>query len=193
MSNQNDLDDQLYILLASMKEYREAMAAEYNKIKEWEGKYSGYLKTVNGYASTLKAGTSLYHDGVHIFITLGQMKKAIENNPQGLVASMSMNNLYIETASELISVFTLLREGISTGGEMNMLTGAERSQMLWALEDRLSSFNKKLRKLYLSVRYYTMTDVWNNATAGMIDRDNSEVAAMAIERWRRSARVVSQY
>jgi hypothetical protein len=33
------------------------MAAEYNKIKEWEGKYSGYLKTVNGYASTLKAGT----------------------------------------------------------------------------------------------------------------------------------------
>lgn len=155
--------------------------------------YSGYLKTVNGYASTLKAGTSLYHDGVHIFITLGQMKKAIENNPQGLVASMSMNNLYIETASELISVFTLLREGISTGGEMNMLTGAERSQMLWALEDRLSSFNKKLRKLYLSVRYYTMTDVWNNATAGMIDRDNSEVAAMAIERWRRSARVVSQY
>ena len=169
------------------------MAAEYNKIKEWEGKYSGYLKTVNGYASTLKAGTSLYHDGVHIFITLGQMKKAIENNPQGLVASMSMNNLYIETASELISVFTLLREGISTGGAMNMLTGAERSQMLWALEDRLSSFNKKLRKLYLSVRYYTMTDVWNNATAGMIDRDNSEVAAMAIERWRRSARVVSQY
>jgi hypothetical protein len=96
---------------------KNTMAAEYNKIKEWEGKYSGYLKTVNGYASTLKAGTSLYHDGVHIFITLGQMKKAIENNPQGLVASMSMNNLYIETASELISVFTLLREGISTGGE----------------------------------------------------------------------------
>ena len=104
-----------------------------------------------------------------------------------------MNNLYIETATELISVFTLLREGIATGGEMNMLTGAERSQMLWALQDRLSSFNKKLRKLYLSVRYYTMTDVWNNATAGMIDRDNSEVAAMAMERWRRSARVVSQY
>ena len=26
MSNQNDLDDQLYILLASMKEYREAIA-----------------------------------------------------------------------------------------------------------------------------------------------------------------------
>lgn len=169
------------------------MAAEYNQIQKWERKYSGYLQTASGYASTLKAGTTLYHDGVHIFITLGQLKKAIENNPQGIVASMSMNNLYIETATELVSVFTILKEGIASGGQHNMLTGAERSQMLWTLQDKLSDFSKKLRQFYLSVRYYTMTDVWNNATAGMVDRDHAEVASIALERWRRSARVVSQY
>ena len=169
------------------------MAAEFNQIKKWESKYSSYLQTASGYASTLKAGTTLYHDGVHIFITLGQLKKAIENNPQRIVVSMSMNNLYIETATELVSVFTILKEGIAAGGQQNMLTGAERSQMLWTLQDKLSDFSKKLRQLYLSVRYYTMTDVWNNATAGMVDRSNSECASIALERWRRSAKVVAQY
>lgn len=104
-----------------------------------------------------------------------------------IVASMSMNNLYVETATELVSVYTLLREGIAKGGTENMLTGAERSKTLWALNDKLSAFQKKLNALYLSIRYYTMTDVWNRATAGMIDRDNSEVANIALDRWRRAA------
>ena len=33
MSNQNDLDDQLYILLASMKEYREAIADDNKRLE----------------------------------------------------------------------------------------------------------------------------------------------------------------
>jgi hypothetical protein len=33
MSNQNDLDDQLYILLASMKEYREAIADDKKRLE----------------------------------------------------------------------------------------------------------------------------------------------------------------
>jgi len=164
-----------------------AIAAEFNQIHEWEKKYNSYLKTANGYASSLKACTHLYSDGVRIFITLGKLRKAINNNPQGIVALMSMNNLYIETATELVSVYTLLREGIAQGGAENMLTGAERSKTLWALNDKLSAFQKKLNALYLSIRYYTMIDVWNRATAGMIDRDNSEVASMAMERWRRAA------
>ncbi|MCA4534967.1 hypothetical protein LDZ77_22280 [Bacteroides xylanisolvens] len=163
------------------------IAAEFNQIHKWEKKYNNYLKTANGYASSLKACTHLYSDGVRIFITLGKLRKAINNNPQGIVASMSMNNLYIETATELVSVYTLLREGIAQGGAENMLTGAERSKTLWALNDKLSAFQKKLNALYLSIRYYTMIDVWNRATAGMIDRDNSEVASMAMERWRRAA------
>ena len=67
------------------------MAAEFNQIHKWEKKYNSYLKSVNGYASSLKACTHLYDDGVKIFITLAKLKAAIANNPQGIVASMSMN------------------------------------------------------------------------------------------------------
>lgn len=165
------------------------MAAEFNQIRKWENKYSGYLQTASGYASTLKAGTMLYHDGVHIFITLGQLRKSVLENPQGIAATLSMNNLYVETATELISVFTLLNESIAKGGTQNMLTGAERSQTLWALQDRLGAFSKKLHYLYLSIRYYNLTDVWNRASAGMIDRSNAEVAGQAYDRWRRAANV----
>ena len=41
--------------------------------------------------------------------------------------------------------------------------------------------------LYLSIRYYTLNDAWNNVTAGMIDRSNGEVARLAMSRWRRAA------
>lgn len=100
---------------------------------------------------------------------------------------MSMNNLYIETATELVSVFTLLNDAVAKGGTENMLTGAERSKTLWALNDKLSAFSRKLHLLYLSVRYYTLNDVWNNVTAGMIERNNGEVARTAMSRWRRAA------
>ena len=163
------------------------IAAEFTKIHDWEKKYNSYLKTASGYASSLKACTYLYDDGVRIFITLGKLKKAIQNNPQGIVASMSMNNLYIETATELVSVFTILRDAVAKGGKENMLTGSERSKTLWELNDRLALFSRKLNLLYMSIRYYTISDVWNNATEGMVNRTNGEIANLALSRWRRVA------
>ena len=164
-----------------------SIAAEFNRIHQWEKEYNSYLKTASGYASSLKACTHLYNDGVRIFLTLGKLGKAIKDNPQGIIAGMSMNNLYIETATELVSVFSLLNDAVAKGGKENMLTGAERSRTLWALNDKLSSFSRKLHLLYLSIRYYTLSDVWNNVTAGMIDRSNGEVAQLALTRWRRAA------
>jgi hypothetical protein len=132
----------------------------------------------------------LYEDGVRIMITLGKLRKAIASNPQGIVATMSMNNLYVETVTELISVYSLLKDAIAKGGKENMLTGAERSETMWALSDKLSAFSKKLHKLYISIKYYTMTDVWNSVTAGMIDRTNGQIAKDALKRWRRSAKLM---
>ena len=123
-----------------------SIAAEFNRIHQWEKEYNNYLKTASGFASSLKACTHLYNDGVRIFLTLGKLGKAIKNNPQGIIASISMNNLYIETATELVSVFTLLNDAVAKGGTENMLV-----------------------------------------TAGMLDRDNGEVARLAMTRWRRAA------
>ena len=168
------------------------MAVEFTQIRKWEDKYSRYLQTAEGFASTLKAGTSLYHDGVHIFLTLGNIRKAVSDNPEGLVSTAAMNDLYLETATELVGVFTLLNDAIAKGGTENMLTGAERAQTMWQLEDKLGRFNRKLRQLYLSIRYYTMTDVWNSYTAGSWYNDNTHIAQTAYSRWRRAAKTASQ-
>ena len=94
---------------------------------------------------------------------------------------VEIHNLKTELAS------TKAELAVAKGGEENMLTGAERSTTLWALNDRLSAFSRKLHLLYLSIRYYTFNDVWRNVTAGMLDRNNGEVARMAMSRWRRAA------
>ena len=148
----------------------------------------GQNKSVDGYASSLKAATHLYNDGVRLFINLCDIRKAIANNPQGVAATFSMNNLYAETATELIAVYTTLKDAVATGGEGNMLTGAERSKTLWLIEDRLKAFNHKLSCLSLSLRYYTLSDVWYNATEGIIDRDYGDIARAAQSRWKRASR-----
>ena len=167
------------------------IAAEFTMIHSWEKKYNSYIKDVSGYASSLKACSHLYDDGVRIFLGLINLKKAISDNPQGIVATMSMNNLYIETATELLTVYTTLKDAIAKGGKENMLTGAERSKTLWELNDRLEAFSKKLTQLQLCIKYYTMTDVWNSVTAGMLDRSNGEIAAQAHARWVRCGRTVT--
>ena len=165
------------------------IAAEFTQIHKWEKKYNSYLKSIDGYASSLKAATHLYDDGVRLFINLCNLKKAIAENPQGIAATLSINNLYVETATELITVYTTLRDAIDKGGNGNMLTGAERSTTLWAINDRLAAFNHKLSQLTLSLRYYTMIDVWNNATEGLIDRSHGDIADQAHSRWIRAARI----
>ena len=170
-----------------------AMAGEFTKMKQWEKDYNSYLKTANNYASALKAATHVYDDGVRILLTLNKLRKAINNNPQGVVATISMNNLYMETTTEMLSVFTLLKNAIAKGGETNMLTGAERSKTLWELEDKLSSFSHKIHLLYISIRHYRMSDVWNRATAGMIERDKHDVAIQSLSHWKRYAKEVSLY
>ena len=166
------------------------IAAEFAKIHEWESKYNGYLKTVEGYASSLKASATLYNEGFRIFLTLGKLYNAVKSNPQGVVATISLNNLYMETATEMISVYTLLKNAVASGDKVNMLNGTERSQLLWELNDKLASFHKKLKQLALSVKYYTLADVWNNITAGMIDRNQGEIARAAHGRWIRAAKVI---
>ena len=170
-----------------------AMAGEFTKMAEWERQYNSYLKMANGYASAIKAATHIYDDGVRILLTLNKLRHAATNNPQGIVATLDMNNLYMETVTEMVSVFTLLKNAVAKGGEQNMLTGSERSKTLWELEDKLSSFSHKLHLLYISIRHYRMADVWNRVTAGMIERNKGDIARQSLSHWRRYASEVVQY
>ncbi len=165
------------------------IAAEFTQIKKWEKKYNSYLKTTEGFASQIKAASHLYNDGVRLFINLCRLRKAIVDNPQGIVATFSMNDLYMETAAELVTVYSTLKNAVDAGGKENMLTGAQRSEILWSITDKLGAFNHKLSQLTLSLQYYTLSDVWYNATEGIIDRDHGEIAAQACSRWMRAAKL----
>lgn len=165
------------------------ISAEFTKIKQWEGKYNSYLKTARGYAEAIKAGTSLYAEGVETLRHIHEIRKTVAANPQGIGASVAMNNIYVETAAELIRTYRLLKVSVALGSNVNMLTGAERTELLWNLNDALDQLNRKLRRLAMSIAFYNLGDVWNNATAGMVERSHAQVAADAIDRWKRAQRV----
>ena len=64
--------------------FQGTIAAEFTKMKQWEGKYNAYLKTARGYAEALKAGTTLYADGVETLQHLYEIQRAINANPVGI-------------------------------------------------------------------------------------------------------------
>ena len=93
-----------------------AMAAKLTQMKSWEAKYNSYLKTTKGYAEQLKAGCNLYAEGVMTLRHIYEIQKACSANPEGIGASISMNNIYMETVTELIKTYRslkILSEGIS--------------------------------------------------------------------------------
>ena len=169
--------------------FQGTIAAEFTKMKQWEGKYNAYLNTARGYAEALKAGTTLYADGVQTLQHLYEIQRAVNANPAGIGATLAMNDLYLETATEFIKTYRLLKVSVAKGGKDNMLTGAERTEMLWQLSDELARLNAKLRTLAISIAYHNFTDVWNQYTAGMVDKSHGEIAADAYERWRRASNV----
>ena len=128
-----------------------AMVKLNTKMKNWEKKYNDYLKTVSGYASAIKAATTLYSDGMQTLTALWDVHTACRINPQGIAASVSMNNLYMETATEFIRTYKTLKKVVAKGGEGNMLSGAERTELLWNLTDNLARLNRKLRLLAVSI------------------------------------------
>ena len=166
-----------------------AMSVEWNSIKTWQKKYNSYLKTTRGYADGLKAATTLYAEGVKTLRNLYDLTKAAKANPQGIGATFALNNLYVEVAAEVVKTYSILKKSIDLGGSENMLTGAERTELLWWIEDNMAQLNRKLRKLAISIAFYNMTDVWHQATAGMIDRSHGDVATDALDRWKRAQRV----
>ena len=169
--------------------FQGTIAAEFTKMKQWEGKYNAYLKTARGYAEALKAGTTLYADGVQTLQHLYEIQRAVNANPTGVGATLALNDLYLETASEFMKTYRLLKVSVAKGGTDNMLTGAERTEMLWQLSDELARLNGKLRTLAISIAYHNFTDVWNQYTAGMVDKSHAEIASEAYERWRRASNV----
>ena len=163
-----------------------SIGIQFNAIKTWEKKYNSYLKTAEGYAETLVAGTTLYSDAVQTLQRILDIKKAVQRNPEGLAANLAMSNIYVETATEFVKTFRMLRYAVAEGGEYNMITGKERTMMMWALCDRMEELNRKLNVLCMSLWYYRLEDVWNYATRGLLDRDMSDMADEIFCKWKRA-------
>ena len=165
------------------------MAAELTQMKSWEAKYNSYLKSTEGYAEQLKAGCNLYAEGVMTLRHIYEIQKACSANPEGIAASISMNNLYMEVVTEVTKTYRTLKKSISTGGPSNMLNGKQRTELLWAVNNNLCELNAKLRQLAISIAFYNLKDVWKKATVGMTDKSHGEIAAEAFDRWQRARRV----
>lgn len=94
--------------LLEMTALQNTMALHFNAVKEWQRKQNAYMK-VAGYAEAVQAGSRLTAEGVRTIRDLMDLKKVMSRNPEGIAATLSMNNLYIETIVEFIKTYRMLK------------------------------------------------------------------------------------
>lgn len=160
-------------------------------LDKWNQEYNDYLKDPTSLAGSIRLGSTLYSQGAILLENIYLLKKAIQSNPEGLAATVPMNNLYMETAITAIKCCKTLKVACSKGGSDNMLTGAERVELLWQLAADMRELNKKIKKTAISIAYYTLTDVWWKATEGMIDYDHKTIARRCLNNWSRAVGISS--
>ena len=110
-----------------------SMVKDAASMKKWEKQYNAYLTTAKGYAEKIAAASTLFQDGMQTLTYLWEIDQARRINPEGVFASMSMNNLYMETAAEFTKAYRILNKVIKAGGKESMLNGAERTMLLWQI------------------------------------------------------------
>lgn len=94
--------------LLEMAALQNTMALHFNAVKEWRRKENAYLK-VACYAEAVQAGSRLTAEAVRTVRDLMDLKKVMQRNPEGIAATLSMNNLYVETVVEFIKTFRMLQ------------------------------------------------------------------------------------
>lgn len=155
----------------------------------WERKYNEYLKD-NTFANAMTAGVNLYAEGTKTLFYINELRKVVKNNPEGIIATAALNNLYVEVAVDLLRTFRTLKYCVGAGGSENMLTGAERAKMFLRLADELHQMNAKLQKLTLSIGYYNLLDVKDRAIRPIIRHDKMSAAKESLKGWRRAYRSI---
>lgn len=169
------------------------LSASTTIMRGWEMQYNNYLKETRGYAQRIAATCQLYCTGVQTLSALWEVYTARKINPQGVFATMSMNNLYMEIATQFITTYRSLKKVVEKGGDKNMLNGAERTQLIWNLQYELEQLNKKMRRLAVCISVFSFEDVWNRAIAGKIDKSNGRLAIEARNRMKKAATSVARF
>lgn len=160
------------------------------KMKKWKKIYNSYLKA-REFGERLAAGCQLYGDGVQTLSCLWDVYNGINCNPQGIFASMPMSNIYLEVATQYLRTYKSIKYLLKYGTNKNMLNGAERTQLLWNLEEELYHLNRKLQRLAICIATYNLQDVWNRAITGKIEKSNGMLATEARDRMRRAVKGVT--
>lgn len=173
--------------------FHTGMSAIFAQIKDWEGKYNSYLKTVQGFATGIKGCKAFLINIMKTLICLKEIKDAISANPQGVFATMSMNETYLEVAAEIIVTYEYFESALARGGTGNMLSGSERVKVLNDINCMIQELNVKLHNMALSIAYFNMTDVWRRITAGMSMKSHADIAKEAGERFYRAAKTINTF
>ena len=156
------------------------------KIRVYEEKYNKYLSAVSSFMTGIKAGSTIYLEGMEVLLALKDLKAAIKHNPNGvLVSGISMNRLYLDIGAEFLRTFNIMSKIVDKGGDGNMHTGAERVMFLWDLSQGISHLRSKIEQLTLIIGVSSYEDLWNKAIAGKISKTNKVLAKESMKRMRK--------
>lgn len=168
-----------------------AIAVEFDRISEWKAKYNSYLKTAEGLGSALNAAYHIFYEGSRLLRSILEIRESVKDDPEGALASVSMQDIYIETFGELLSLYESIRTAVSAGGKDSMLTGEQRLSIMWDIEKHLDALSDKFHRLSLVMRQCSLLSNWNHTVIATIPLDKGKIAEMSMKDWSDALKAVN--
>lgn len=133
--------------------------AQLDSIRKYDRIMVGYLKKAHGVFNNIYQITECINLSEQIISGLNKCRQAAVEHPEGGVITALVSKHFSQIVTESTGLVGNISTLVTGGGESNMLTSAERLQLLYAINSRLHALNRLVNRLRWQIQNFVWMDL----------------------------------
>lgn len=165
--------------------------SQVSEITEFQKQFNDYLDSFHDVLMMSAEVYGIYYEADKTVKNVNLLGKAVKEGPTNALAvafSTRRNKIYREMIANSIDVVMDLKKLCL---DKNKLTEQQKLAIAKGVRPKLNKFNKKLRVLYLAIKYTSFSDVWSEISGranAYTPRTTKEIAQECMKDWKDNIR-----
>lgn len=130
-----------------------------DSIRKYDKIMLDYLQKANNVFNTIYYAADALEMGTNIVKKLGNLMQEVKNHPQGALVTAVANDAYKDIIAETGALVPQIANFVQGSGKGNLLTSAERMDILYDVHAKLRKIDRKLNSLCWSVQTMRWSDL----------------------------------
>lgn len=137
-----------------------AIFGELEIIREYDKTMLDYLKKAHGVFDNIYTAVNCLEMGTEIVSNLGKCANAAVDHPQGVIVSAMVSKEYRRCSEDILGLVGNITTLVKGSGEKNLLSSAERIQILYNINYQMKSINRRIKNLRWAIECSSWNDLF---------------------------------